>query len=229
MHSILRSARKLILPAMAAMALLQAESHAVIIKVFGPLESANFAEMRAVAEALRDQWHAGGAEAVQNGTSTGIHGFRYEVAEGPVVPLSLSMTPGTAAYFWSDEGFRYERGFSFKGGRTAFGKPPGVRTGLGKKEGTAKAEGLLWTTGLKTASVNGSQVLLNYSLAKAAPVSLEIFAADGKVFKRWNWRDAEPGAYNKAFEIGRLPKSGTFFLRWTSGQNRVVKRLTIIR
>jgi hypothetical protein len=210
--------------AVAALAfLLPIASFAVIIKVHGPSGNADPEGMKTAAAALRENWN-GPERGAASGT---FNGFAYQIAPGPIVPRDFSPLPGTTTYLWSDETFRYESGFSFRGGPIAFGKPQAPRKAL--PSGGADAPAVVWTTQLRSARLKGSVLQVDYSLETAGPVSFEVFGIDGRTFGRWNWRDGAAGAYTKTVEAGRLPRNGALYLRWTNGKTRAIRNISITR
>lgn len=223
MHSILRSIRNPVLPGLMTLALLQA-SHAIVIKVTASSEKVDRPSMERVATLLRESWNADEPEARQ--ASGRINGFRFEIAEGPFVPQAFSMTPGTVAYFWSDQTFKFGQGFRFQGnGSMMFGKPLAAREE--KPDTLMKAAIEVWTTEFKGASLSASGLRLTYSLESAAPVTLVLSGIDGRALGRWKWTDGSAGSFSKTIQADRLPQSGMVILNWTAGQSRVVKRLTV--
>lgn len=221
MQNIFRRVRRLVLPGLTAMALLQAEANAVVIKVFGPSETSGYEDMKAAAAKLRERWNEGAFA-----TSGPIGSFQYLIADADVFPLSFSMAPGTKAYFWSDKSFKFENGFHFQASSMAFGKPMETKPNIKQAARPLMPQG---ATMLRQASLRGSSLQIEYSLKAAAPVTLELIAMNGKSLGSWNWNDGAAGIHNRALTVSRMPRSGTVLMRWTSGQYRAVKKLNIVQ
>jgi hypothetical protein len=209
--------------ALAALALLQL-SDAAIIKVYDPRGGRDYEAMARAAETLRERYLTDSGEPEGKGLAGGIDGFGYRIVPGSLVTPDLSMAPGSSAFFWSSTSYKYQPGFSFKGGTTVFQSASAKAGGgeaLGKKApGSAPA----YATALNSASIAGGSLTLRYSLEKPALVSLRVTSVSGKSVGKWSWREGSAGVHARSVDA-RLSQ-GVYLVSWSSGG---VRRTTRIR
>lgn len=225
MHSILRSIRNPIFPAIMAVVMLQT-THAVVIKITSSDEEADRQAMSEAAQQLRTRWYAAAeTDAAPLPAAGRIHGFGYQMAEGPIVLRSFSMVPGTVAYYWSDHTFRFESGFRFQGNSMMFGKKAAPR--LAKEALNTVETGPTWITGFGSATLTSTALQLEFELAKSEVVTAMLFDVRGKNLASWTWREANAGRHVKSLSMNHPAKTGLVFLRWKAGERHMIRRVRV--
>lgn len=215
MHSIFRYSRVRVLSGMAMTLLTQGAAFATVIKVYDPSGGADFAALKEAARLV---------EVTETSIGT-IDGFRYEIAEGPLVPARFSKTGGAATYIWSSHTLQFESGFDFRAGPFAFGKKPAPKL---DKEGAVPAQPVIaWKTAFGNARLTSTGLRLEYDLAKSEAITAALFDARGKTVASWTWREANAGRHVKAFAVNRRVASGPMFLRLKAGDVRMVRKVRV--
>lgn len=225
MHSILQGLRNPVFPAIMAVAMLQT-THAIVIKITSSDEGVDRQAMSEAAQQLRTRWHAASeTDAAPFPTAGRIHSFGYQIAEGPTVPHSFSMAPGTVAYYWSDHTFRFGSGFRFQGNSMMFGKK--VEPRLTKEALNTVVAGPTWITGFGSATLTATALQLEFELAKSEVVTAILFDTRGKTFANWTWREASAGRHVKSLSLNHPASTGPVFLRWKAGDSHMIRRVRI--
>ncbi len=133
-----------------------------------------------------------------------------------------SVGPGESVRFAFGGSIVFEDGFHLNGGSAEF-----LLGGDQSKTGTEAPQPMIGMSALVNVSLNVGLLQVDYHLSEASPVSLEVFASNGRLLKKWVWETQSPGIHSRTLEFQQAPGGGIVMLRWTSGDNRMIQRLPV--
>jgi hypothetical protein len=143
-------------------------------------------------------------------------------SEETMVTREQSIGPGQSVVYQFDGPVRIANGFEVRGGSVEF------RFGGGLTKPSSLNEKTKPSTTLTDATLQKGLLNLNYSLADAASVSVEVFGISGRSLGKWTWRE-EAGRHVRELQLKKSARGGLLFMRWSSGTHRVVRKVTVLK
>lgn len=133
-----------------------------------------------------------------------------------------SVGPDDLAHYQSEGTVRFLDGFSLHGGSLI------ISSGDDFGQITPVVQHALTSpTALANASWGGNMLSVDYTVASAGLVTVELFLSDGRRVGHWAWREASSGSHFRALPLETQPL-GHVFLRLTSGSHRIIQRLSTV-
>jgi hypothetical protein len=170
---------------------------AKIVKVYRHQGAPAIAEMRSIAESLKF---------AANGSNGSINGFQFFVSEADALSELFSVDPGESAYFWTDGKYEWTPSFRMNGRSMLF---EGISEPLSKRsiDVSSRSEGFVEDIEV---SAHSGLLRVEYEVASASNLILEVFGVNGKKLSRWNWAEIAAGRHSKQFTLQFQPNQARF-------------------
>jgi hypothetical protein len=187
-------------------------SDAATIMVYAHSQDPVPQEARLAAASLLERWISAESLPESDFLSSG---FQYRVWKGPTLTAEHSVGPGMSAYFLCDPECKLD-GLGIQG-QAAF-----AARGLSVEETEGEPAAVMSPfspyTGLKRVLFVRGSLELTYTLAQPDLVQAEILNLEGRVMRKWRWRETAMGDHVRNLQLPKAQGGAPLFLRWRVGE-----------
>jgi hypothetical protein len=203
----------------------QLQSQAMIVMVYAQGLSVS-EDMRSVAKLLMENMGTSSSSGSEDSILK-ANNLSFTIINGARIPPQYSIEAGVTAYFYSDEPFDLQ-GFEIRGGNADFATKQVSSSIITSALEKISASPKKFNTSLKRVTLNRNSLVFDYALSKGGGISVDIIDVKGGLLGHWNWEESSSGDFfRRSVDVKNIRSPGTCFVRWESGNVRVVQKLFV--